>query len=40
MTTNIKMLTSSEKIEEIAGMLSGAEITKEALQNAKVMLGV
>ena len=40
MTTNIKALTSSEKIEEIAGMLSGAEITKEALQNARVMLGV
>lgn len=40
MTTNIKVLTSSEKIEEIAGMLSGAEITKEALQNARVMLGV
>ena len=40
MTTNIKVLTSSEKIEEIAGMLSGAKITKEALQNARVMLGV
>lgn len=40
MTTNIKVLNSSEKIEEIAGMLSGAEITIEALQNARVMLGV
>ena len=40
MTTNIKMLTSSERIEEIAGMLSGAEISNEALQNARVMLGV
>lgn len=40
MTTNIKMLTSTERIEEIAGMLSGAEISNEALQNARVMLGV
>ena len=40
MTTNIKLLSSSERIEEVAGMLSGSEITKEALQNARVMLGV
>jgi DNA repair protein RecN (Recombination protein N) len=40
MTTNIKMLSSAERVEEIAGMLSGAEITNEALQNARVMLGV
>lgn len=40
MITNIKELSSSERIEEIAGMLSGSEITSEALQNARVMLGV
>ena len=39
-TTNIKVLSSSDRVEEIAGMLSGSEITKEALQNARVMLDV
>lgn len=39
-TTNIKTLSSSERVGEIAGMLSGAKVTNEALQNARVMLGV
>lgn len=39
-TTNIKKLSAQERVNEIAGMLSGAEITNEALSNAKVMLGV
>lgn len=40
MKTNIKKLSSNERVNEIAGMLSGAEISNEALQNARVMLGV
>jgi|SRR5690554_3940133 len=39
-TTNIKTLSLNERIDEIAGMLSGAHITSEALQNARVMLKV
>ena len=40
MKTNIKKLSSNERVNEIAGMLSGTEISNEALQNARVMLGV
>ncbi|HLW10615.1 MAG TPA: hypothetical protein VKX35_09460, partial [Fermentimonas sp.] len=39
-TTNIKILSLKERIDEIAGMLSGAQITSEALENARVMLKV
>ena len=37
-TTSIKRLTMPERIEEIASMLSGAETTVQALENARVML--
>lgn len=37
-TTRIKELTSEERVQEIARMLSGAEITEQAIENAKVML--
>ena len=37
-TTSIKKLTMPERIEEIARMLSGAETTVQALENARVML--
>ena len=37
--SNIKVLTNSERVEEIAQMLSGAEITLEAIENAKAILG-
>ncbi len=37
-TTKIKELTPEERIQEIARMLSGAEITEQAIENAKVML--
>ncbi|MDR0422112.1 MAG: DNA repair protein RecN [Proteiniphilum sp.] len=37
-TTRIKELTPEERIQEIARMLSGAEITEQAMENAKVML--
>lgn len=37
-TTKIKELTPDERIQEIARMLSGAEITGQAIENAKVML--
>ena len=36
--TSIKKLTMPERIEEIASMLSGAETTVQALENARVML--
>lgn len=39
-TTNIRMLSSFERIEEIAQMLSGAEVTSEAIENAKAILGI
>lgn len=39
-TTNLKKLTTEERLEEVAGMLSGATITDAAKQNAKVMLGL
>lgn len=37
-TTRIRELTSGERVNEIARMLSGAEITEQAIENAKVML--
>lgn len=37
-TTNIKYLTKSERIEEIAKMLSGDSITNSAIENAKELL--
>lgn len=37
-TTKIKELTPEERVQEIARMLSGAEITEQAIENAKVML--
>ncbi len=36
--TTVKKLSMTERIEEIARMLSGAETTVQALENAKVML--
>ena len=36
--TTVKRLSMTERIEEIARMLSGAETTVQALENAKVML--
>lgn len=37
--TVIKKLSNEERLEEIAHMLSGAELSKEAMDNAKVLLG-
>jgi DNA repair protein RecN (Recombination protein N) len=37
-TTRIRELTPEERVQEIARMLSGAEITEQAIENAKVML--
>lgn len=37
-TTKIKELAPEERVQEIARMLSGAEITEQAIENAKVML--
>lgn len=37
-TSRIKELSAEERIQEIARMLSGAEITAPAVENAKVML--
>lgn len=37
--TNLRKLTNEERLQEIAGMLSGSTITDAAIQNAKVMLG-
>ncbi len=39
-TSNIKVLSSSERVDEIAQMLSGAEVTTEAIENAKAILGI
>ena len=36
--TTVKKLSREERIEEVARMLSGAETTVQALENAKVML--
>ena len=37
-TTSIRKLTMPERVEEIARMLSGAETTVQAFDNARVML--
>jgi DNA repair protein RecN (Recombination protein N) len=39
-TTHIKELTPDERISEIARILSGAEISVQAVENARVMLGL
>jgi DNA repair protein RecN (Recombination protein N) len=36
--TSISILTANEKVEEIAKMLSGKELTKAALENAKNLI--
>ena len=36
--TSVKQLDSTERINEIAGMLSGSEITHSAIENAKALL--
>ena len=38
--TSMKLLTQEERVEEIAKMLSGETITKEAIENAKKLLNV
>ncbi|MGI6074554.1 MAG: DNA repair protein RecN [Fermentimonas sp.] len=38
--TNMKVLSKDERIEQLASMLSGSTVTSEAIENAKVMLGV
>lgn len=38
-TTRLRQLDDRERLEEIARMLSGSELTDAAIQNAKVMLG-
>lgn len=38
--SHIRRLTSEERVEEIAHMLSGATLTEAALSNAKALLGV
>lgn len=37
-TTNLKKLSESERVQEIAQMLSGSEVTDAAIENAKDML--
>ncbi|MBN2756314.1 MAG: DNA repair protein RecN [Bacteroidales bacterium] len=37
-STGIKLLSKEERLQEIAKMLSGENITKEAIENAKVLL--
>ncbi len=39
-TTNIRKISGTERINELAKMLSGANITKEAVENAKVLLNL
>ncbi|MFV0331924.1 MAG: DNA repair protein RecN [Dysgonomonas sp.] len=39
-TTNLDRLSDTERLEEIARMLSGATVTDAAIQNAKGMLGL
>ena len=39
-TTHIKELTPDERISEIARILSGAEVSVQAVENARVMLGL
>lgn len=38
--TQMKRLPDKERVEEIARMLSGADVTAQAIENAKVMLGI
>ncbi len=38
--SHIRMLTSEERIHEIANMLSGAQLTEAALNNARELLGL
>ncbi|MBQ0113886.1 MAG: DNA repair protein RecN [Bacteroidales bacterium] len=38
--SNISLLTQDQRLNEIATMISGNEVTKEALANAKILLGV
>lgn len=38
-TTNLVRLSDTERLDEIARMLSGSTVTDAAIQNAKVMLG-
>ena len=38
-TTNLIRLTDEQRLDEIAGMLSGSTVTDAARQNARVMLG-
>jgi DNA repair protein RecN (Recombination protein N) len=37
--TNIRRLAKSERVDEIAKMLSGSEITEAARKQAKILLG-
>lgn len=39
-TTHIRELTPGERISEIARILSGAEVSVQAIENARVMLGM
>ena len=39
-TTGIKKLSQEERLQELAKMLSGENITKEAIENAKVLLNI
>lgn len=39
-TSKIKALSHDERVEEVAQMLSGAEVTSEAIENAKAILGI
>ena len=38
-TTHINCLSPDERVQEIARMLSGAQITEQAIENAKTLLG-
>lgn len=38
-STQLRQLTSEERVGEIARMLSGAEVSVQAMENARVMLG-
>ena len=38
--SHIRLLTDTERVEELAHMLSGATLTEAALNNAKALLGM
>jgi DNA repair protein RecN (Recombination protein N) len=38
-STQLRQLTPEERVAEIARMLSGAEVSVQAVENARVMLG-